>query len=438
MRQSTKSFIKYVSLNMLGMLGLSIYILADTLFIAQDLGEAGIAALNLSIPAFGVMQGIGLMLGLGGATRFRILLSQQNKEQAKRVYSQTLLFAILLSLVFVLLGLVASNQLAWLSGADAETFSNTAIYLRTILTFAPFFILNSVLQSFVRNNGDPSLSMAAMVVGSLLNILLDYVFMFLLGMGMFGAALATSIAPIISISILSIHYFKPYNQLKLTLQAFQSRVLKDVMYLGSTAFINEVAAAFVIFTFNIIIFSLEGNAGLAAYGIIANIGFVVLSLFTGIAQGTQPLLSESYGYNDLKQMKQVLKLSLLTSGLLSILVYTTTVLFTDEIISAFNTEQSEHVAQMAAIGLLIYFFGFFFAGMNTVLTTYFSATDQPRRALFFSLLRGGIIILPLVVVLSRLFGMTGVWLSFVLTELIVLVIIVWRMNPNKRIKSRKL
>lgn len=437
MQHSIKLFFKYVSLNMLGMLGISFYILADTLFIAQALGPNGIAALNLSIPAFGVIHGFGLMLGLGGATRYSILMARGSTDQAKRVYSQTFLFALSMGLLFMLGGSLGANPLARALGADAETFEMTSVYLRTILTFAPFFVLNNMLLSFVRNDGDPSLAMYGMVIGSVVNVILDYIFIFPLQMGMFGASLATSMSPMISLSILSIHFFRPKNQLKLTRQKIEGWVVRDVTYLGASAFINELSASIVMFSFNMLIFSLEGNNGLAAYGIIANISFVVMSLFAGVAQGSQPLLSESYGENNLKQMKQVLYLSLLTTVVLSVSVYGGTVAFYEEIIAVFNSEQNQHIALMARNGLFIYFAGFVFAGMNTILTSYFGATDQPNRALVFSLLRGGLIIIPLAVVLSYFFEMNGVWASYVLTEAIILIIVASIINPKKRIKKHR-
>ncbi|TVP92126.1 MATE family efflux transporter [Alkalibacterium sp.] len=437
MQHSIKLFFKYVSLNMLGMLGISFYILADTLFIAQALGPNGIAALNLSIPAFGIIHGFGLMLGLGGATRYSILIARDKTPQARRVYSQTFLFALGMGLLFMLVGRLGANPLARALGADAETFEMTSVYLRTILTFAPFFVINNMLLSFVRNDGDPSLAMYGMVIGSVLNVILDYIFIFPMQMGMFGASLATSVSPIISLGILSIHFFRPTNQLKLTIQKIEGWVIRDVTYLGASAFINELSASVVMFAFNTLIFRLEGNNGLAAYGIIANISFVVMSLFAGVAQGAQPLLSDSYGQSNLKQMKQVLFLSLLTTLVLSLSVYGGTVAFHEQIIAVFNSEQNAHITVMATYGLFIYFIGFIFAGMNTILTSYFGATDQPNRALLFSLLRGGLIIIPLAIVLSYFFEMNGVWASYVLTEAIILIIVASIINPNKRIKKRR-
>lgn len=432
-----KLFFKYVSLNVLGMVGISLYILADTFFIAQALGSNGIASLNLSIPAYGVINGIGLMLGLGGASRYSILSAQKKTKTAQKVYAQSLIFGVIIGGVFLVFGLFGSGLIARSLGANNETLASTSIYLQTILFFSPFFILNNTLQSFVRNDGDPSLAMSGMMIGSFLNILLDYIFIFPLDMGMFGAALATCIAPISSIAVLSIHFKRAINQLKFVFQKLNWIVLKDICYLGATGFINEIASAVVLFLFNTIIFSLEGNLGLAAYGIVANISFVVLSLFTGVAQGAQPLLSDSYGKRDLSKIKHVLTLSIITALVISATVYLTTLLFKSGIIAAFNSDQSTQVAEMAATGLIVYFIGFFFAGINTISTTYFSATDQPRLALFFSLLRGGVLIIPIVLLFSYLWGMNGVWMSYVAAEAIVVLWIVIKMNPRKRIRQAK-
>lgn len=198
-------FIQYVSKNVIGMIGLSCYILADTFFIARGLGENGLTALNLVIPIYSFMNGLGLMIGMGGATRYTILKTNEKKEQMSAVFTQAVVFAFGVSLLFMIMGIVGSNQISRWLGADDSIYKITTIYLRTLLCFAPLFFLNNVMICFVRNDGNPSLSMAAMLIGSISNIWLDYLFVFPCKLGMFGAALATGTAPIISLCILSFH-----------------------------------------------------------------------------------------------------------------------------------------------------------------------------------------------------------------------------------------
>ena len=204
------TFAKYVSLNIIGMIGLSCYILADTFFVAQGVGINGLSALNLAIPIYSFIHGTGLMIGMGGATRYSI-------SKSKETFTQSLYYAFFISCLYLIVGILFSKQLAILLGADSDTLQDANIYLRTILNFAPMFLLNNVIICFVRNDDNPQLSMAAMLIGSFSNIILDYIFIFPLSMGMFGAAFATCLAPIISIGVLSIHFIKRRNNFKLKL-----------------------------------------------------------------------------------------------------------------------------------------------------------------------------------------------------------------------------
>lgn len=432
-----KDYVKYVSLNILGMIGISCYILADTYFIAQALGSKGIAALNLSIPIYSLIHGVGLMIGIGGATRFAIVRAQRELKEAHHVYSQAILFASFVGFIFLLIGIFLSSHLAKWVGADRETITETSTYLRTILMFSPFFILNNTMQAFVRNDGNPSLAMKAMLIGSFVNIVLDYIFVFPLNMGMFGAALATSISPIVGLFLLSFHKKNIFHQLQFKWEKLNVLTVIDFSYLGASGLINEVSGAVVMFTFNTVIFHLEGNEGLAAYGIVANISFVILSLFVGVSQGSQPLLSESFGMKEEKRLKQLLSLSLLTSLMIAAFVYLLTFFLAEPIALTFNSEEISNITEMAVTGLRVYFAGFFFAGMNSIFISYFGAVALPRSSLFFSMTRGGIILIPLVLLFSQFFKMTGVWFSYVIAEAVVSLWIFIHITVKKK-REKKL
>ena len=201
-----KHFCQYVALNICGMIGLSCYILADTLFISKGLGANGLTALNLAIPIYSFVHGSGLMLGMGGATKYSIYLGQGEAKNANRIYSNTIYAMAMFAVIFMSMGILFSGKLALLLGADQEIFVMTKTYIQVILLFSPAFIANDSLLCFVRNDGNPKLSMAAMLTGSLSNIVLDYVFIFPLNMGIFGAVLATGFAPVISLGVLSGHW----------------------------------------------------------------------------------------------------------------------------------------------------------------------------------------------------------------------------------------
>jgi putative MATE family efflux protein len=414
-----KNFVKYVSLNILGMIGLSCYILADTFFVAKALGATGIAALNFSISIYSVVHGTGLMIGIGGATRYSILKSQNKAKRANGVFTTCMKLGVLIGIIFAIIGIFGSKSLALILGADISTLPLTKTYLTTILCFAPFFIINNIMLAFVRNDNNPNLSMTAMLTGSFSNIVLDYIFIFPLGMGMFGAAFATGLAPIISLGILSIHFVKRKNNFKYIKNRLIWSSTLDIFSLGLSAFITEVSSAVALITFNLVILRLKGNLGVASYGIVANIALVGVSIFTGIAQGIQPLISKGYGLKNYGVLRKVLKLALATSLSIALVIYLGMFFNADSIIRIFNSEQNLEIAQIAKIGFRIYFIGFFFAGINIIMAMYLSAAENAKDAFIISVARGCIIIVPMVLLLSRIWNMAGIWFAFVLTEGIV-------------------
>ncbi len=419
-----RSFMKYVSLNILGMVGVSCYILADTFFIANALGATGIAALNLSISVYSLIHGIGLMLGIGGASRYSILVSQRKEKKANHVFSTALIAGGLIGLILALIGLFSTTGIARALGADHTTLPLTRGYLSTILYFSPFFILNNILLAFVRNDHNPRLSMIAMLVGSFSNIILDYVFMFPFKLGMFGAAFATGLAPIISIGILLIHFTGRNHRLVFLKSKVVWSLLSDLFRLGSSALINEVSSAVVLITFNLVILELEGNLGLAAYGIGANLALVVMAVFTGLAQGIQPLISKYHGLKNDKLLRKVYRYAFVSSVLIALILFLSLLFNGERVIRVFNSENHTVIDRLARDGLKIYFLGFFFAGVNIVTAMFLSATEATRDAFLISISRGFVIIIPMVFILSSFWGMNGVWLSFVFTELIVTVLAV--------------
>ena len=218
----TKQFFKYVSQNIFGLLGTSCYILADTYFIAQAAGTDGVTLLNLCLPIYNFIFAIGSMIALGSATRYAIAKAQ-NDARGQRYFSNAILCAVLASIPWMLAGVFAPGALLRLMGGDAGIVALGIPYARIFLLFTPFFMCNYIVSAFVRNDGDPSLAMVATLSGSLFNVVFDYIFMFPMGLGLAGAALATAVSPIISIAICSRHFLKKENTLQFVRQLPSAR-----------------------------------------------------------------------------------------------------------------------------------------------------------------------------------------------------------------------
>lgn len=413
MSQSTplREFVRYSALSSCGMIAVSCYILADTFFVAQGLGTAGLAALNLAIPIYNFIHGTGLMLGMGGATKYSIHQSRGDPGGASRMFTGMLLLSVLFSIPFLLLGLFCSHGITVLLGADQAVFEMTRTYLQVLLLFAPATLVNDVLLCFVRNDGDPRLSMLATAAGSLANIVLDYIFIFPMGMGIFGAVLATGMSPVLGILILLPHCIRKKGDLRLVPGPTAS-----ALSLGLPSLLAQLSSAVVMIAFNSIILGLEGNTGVAAYGVIANISLVVTAVYTGISQGIQPLVSTAHGQDRPGLIRQYLRYALITLLVLSAALYLLLFLFAGPVALIFNSEGDPRLQQIAEEGLRLYFTGALFAGFNIILSMYFTSVERALPAHITSLLRGFLLILPMAFLLAACWGMTGVWLAFPLTE----------------------
>ena len=420
----TKQFFKYVSQNIFGLLGTSCYILADTYFIAQAAGTDGVTLLNLCLPIYNLIFAFGSMIGLGAATRYAILRAQGD-ARAQRYFSNAIFSVCILAVPFMLVGIFRPDGLLRLMGGDADIVALGMNYARIFLMFTPFFMCNYVVASFVRNDGDPSLAMVATLSGSLFNVVFDYIFIFPMGLGLPGAALATAISPILSISVCSAHFIKKSNTITFVRKAPSVRLLAQSCQLGISGFVGEHSSGVTTTVFNFLLLRLAGNVAVAAYGVVANFALVATAIFNGVAQGAQPLVSQCYGKNEMAGARKLLLLGCGTALGLAALLYGVVFGYTDALTALFNSENSALMAAFAHSGMRIYFVGYFFAGCNIVAAGYLGAVNRPAEASITSLCRGMVAIVVCSLVLSALFGMNGVWAAFPVSEAITLALTVF-------------
>ena len=279
--------------------------------------------------------------------------------------------------------------------------------------------MNNLLHCFVRNDGSPSLSMAAMIIGSMSNIVLDYVFIFLFHMGIFGAILATGLAPVISLAVLVSYFIHRKNGFPFMKFSLDMKGVLRILSIGVSSLVTELTSGIVLLLFNFIILHLAGNTGVAAFSVITVISLVVVAVYTGLSQGIQPLLSLNHGTGNRQNVKVVWKYAMITMLLLSSIIYSTIFFCAPQLVFIFNNERNAVLQEFAVMGLKLYFLVCPFMGFNILTATYFTSTEHPHPAQIISLLRGFIVLLPVAFLLSSLLKMTGVWCAYPLTECIV-------------------
>ena len=433
-----RKFVGYVSQNILGMIGISAYILADTFFISKAEVAAGITALNLVLPIYGLIFGIGAMLGVGSAIRFNILRARKD-ESADEYFSNALIYAVIFGLIFIVGGIFIPDRIMEWMGGDAQIVAVGTPYTRIFLLFAPFFMGNHICNAFVRNDKNPNLAMKATLFSSLFNIVMDYVLMFPLGLGMAGAAWATACSPIVGILICCRHFFSKRCTIKLVWKLPSVKHLITACKLGTSAFIGEISSGVTTAIFNFLILELAGNDGVAAYGVVANTSIVAISIFNGVSQGAQPLFSQFYGRGDDRAVRKILKMAVGTAIVLALAVVISAGVLAEPLVRIFNSENNVQMAAYGVEGVRIYFVGFLFAGFNIVGAGYLGATENSGWAFVTSIMRGIVAISVCAFVLARIFGMTGIWMAFPAAELLTAfcMVIAIRENGKKGVLLHK-
>ena len=294
-------------------------------------------------------------------------------------------------------------------------------------------MLNYTFTAFVRNDNAPNIAMAATLCSGFFNIIFDYVFMFPMNMGMVGAALATGISPIVSMTICLFHYLSRKNTIPFTWKRPSWKRLTGSCVLGVSAFVGELSSGITTLVFNFLLLSLSGNVAVAAYGVVANTALVATALLNGVSIGLQPVASSAHGQMDGAGERKIYRYSVGTGLVIACLVVAGVWLFTAPVVSLFNSQNSRELAALAEPGLRLYFLGFLLAAVNIIKSGFFSAVGQGFASSVIALSRGVVSIVVMAVLLSRLLGVTGVWLAFPASEIFtwLLSIFVEKVRKNK-------
>ena len=420
----------YVLPNILATTGTSCYVLADTLFISLAEGANGITGLNLVLPIFAITYSIGAMIGIGSATKYALLKALGEKEEADKYFSNSFIFTLLFSLFFLMLGIFVPDVVLRLMGADDVIEAVTHSYMRVILCFSPFFMLNFTFTAFVRNDNAPKTAMAATLLSGVFNIIFDYVLMFPLGLGMLGAALATGFSPVVSMSICMTHYLSKKNSIRFELVLPSIKRFISACSLGVVAFVGEISNGIITIVFNFILLNLVGNIAVAAYGVIANTALVGVAMLNGVSQGLQPVASETYGKAEKKDLHKVHIYSLIAAMIIAMTLVVSVLVFAPVIIEAFNSEKSDILAKYAIPGIRIYFIGFIPAAFNIITAGFYSATGRGRESSIIAISRGIVAVIVFALILSRFFGVVGVWSSFFAAEMFTAILCIILMRKS--------
>ena len=396
-----------------------VYNMADTFFVGQTGDPLQVAAVSLTNPIFILFMAIANMLGMGGSAIASIALGKKDKEKVKNVSNFVTYFSIAIGIIFCLILLVFQNGLLTLFGANSETLNLAKGYTLYIAIGAPFIIFSAAASFIVRASGDSKQAMIGNMIGTILNIALDPVFVSILNKGAAGAAIATTISNIIA-SIYYVYYFeKKTKSMSIRFKYFTFKVCKDICVSGlPMALFSSLMSISTIIT-NLILAN-YGNSAIAAAGIVFKANMFVSFLQMGIANGVQPILGYCYGSDNRERFREVETYTKKCCLICGIILSSLYIVFRSQIIAVFiNDAKTIEYGIPLLVGYTLSgpFIGLLFMNMNVLQTL-----NQPLKATILSLCRQGLLFIPFLFILNMLFGFYGVTIAQSLTDIITIIL----------------
>jgi len=410
-----KIFTGYAVPAVLGMMAMSAAGIIDGIFIGRYVGTSGLAAVNLINPLASLAIGISIMIGVGGATTAAAELGAENIPGARNTYTVTLLLITLLALGITVAGLLLMDPLVNLLGADGALSVDIREYLSTIILFFLFFMMTFILDAFIRSDGSPVFSVSVLLGSSLMNIVLDYLFVGRFGWGLRGAALATGLAQVAAFIILWAYLASGKTRYRLVKPVFQFRRLSRMLFNGSSELVNEISVGISILVFNYILLGRLGSLGVAAYSVVGYGAMLARMFFGGIAQAIQPGISFNLGAGNLDRIQRFRKIGLAVNTLTGIGFFLALRLFSRPLAVLFAGNNPEVVDLTVRIAGF-YSFSFLIAGTNIVLSMFFTAVHRAMDSAVIAFCRSLIFMLTGLFVLPLFLGDDGLWLTVVFAE----------------------
>ncbi|MDO4190546.1 MAG: MATE family efflux transporter [Bacteroidales bacterium] len=424
-----KLFRKMIVPTLISMISMVILNLTDGAFVGHGAGSDALAAVNIAAPIFNLLAGVGIMFGIGSSVVASIHLSRGQTKAANINITQALIGAVGITLVICIAILSNLAGTCRLFGSNEALIPLASSYLKWIALCEPFTMFHMVGVFLVRLDGSPKYAMATSLVGTMLNIFLDWLFIFPFGWGLEGAAIATSISfSIAALMIIGYLVWKPK-----TLHLYRLRLTKKSMMLtlrnlgyqcrmGFSAMLGEVAVSGVIITGNYVFIHYLGEAGVAAYSAACYCFPVIFMMANAIVQSGQPIVSFAHGINNTKRQDEarrtMLRWACIAGVTISILMFIGAKQITKLFLNA-----SEPAYQLCIDGLPLFGTGILFATLNIEIIGYLQSIEQSTRATIYTLLRGFVTVIPCFIFLPRIIGNQGMWLAIPVAEAITFLII---------------
>lgn len=428
-----KVFFKYLIPSTLGLLLLSINIVIDGIFIGHGVGADGLAAVNIAVPIYSFFYGISLWVGIGGATLYSMHIGQGETTKAKRIFTLSFATAIGATIIVSIVSLIFMEPMAYFFGANDVIIDYVLDYMFVLLVFGIVFVLESMLSVFIRNDGNPMLAMTSLIIAAVGNVILNYLFIFVFGWGVKGAAYATVLATFIAFLVMLAHFFRKASTLSFVRFRWEKLSLRHIVTVGFPSFISEVAIALVTFGYNVSFMKIAGEMGVAAFSIVNYLHAMAALMFIGLGSALQPLVSFYYGAKLYERMRASLRMAVISALVIGIASFLIGLFFAGPLTLLFNATEVT-LYNMTVNGIHLFFINYLFLGINVVYATYYQSIGQVKLSLIITVARSIVFVVLFLLVLPFLFGATGIWLAVPLAEAFTVILVLYVRKRNLKME----
>ncbi|AUC84086.1 MATE family efflux transporter [Polaribacter sp. ALD11] len=432
----SKLLIKQAVPATIGILVMSLNMIVDTIFVGQWIGVLAIAAITVVLPIAFLISSIGMGIGIGGSSIISRALGANNSEKAFLTFGNQISLTVILAILFVILGNIFSVSILNLFGAKGDILPIASEYFNVIIYGVPFLAFAMMGNPTIRAEGKPKYAMYAMMVPAVLNVLLDILFIKYFNWGMYGAGLATSIS-YVSCGLYILYFFlSSKSELKIIPKNFKLdfKIVKEITQIGGVSVVRQGAISILMIVLNYSLFTYGGEISIAVYGIINRVMMFAFSPILGISQGFLPVAGFNIGAEKNDRVKETIKKSIFFGSVIGTLIFIAVAIFKEEIIWIFTNDAT--LLEKTPDALLIVFLVTPVVTMQLVGSAYFQAAGKVMPALFLTLLKQGIFLIPLAYFLPIYFGINGVWWSFPIADVLstIITILVLKREVNRNLK----
>lgn len=417
-----KKLIKFTIPTIIMMIFTSIYGVVDGIFVSNCVGSDAFAAVNLIMPALMILGTVGFMIGTGGSALISKTIGEGNKEKANEYFSMLIYLLIIVALIFTVIGVIFVRPISSLLGADETMIESCVTYGRTLLIFLIPFVLQNCFQSFLIVAEKPTFGLVISIIAGVTNMVLDFLFMYVFKMGVFGAAIATGISQLIGGIIPLIYFIRNNNSpLRLRKAKFEWKAIIQACANGLSEMLTNLSTSLVNMLFNIQLMKYAGSDGVVAYGIIMYVSFIFSGTYLGYSIGTAPIIGYHYGAENTDELKNLLKKSLKLIVITSIVMTVLAELSSKLLASIFVSYDAE-LLEMTTRAIRLFSLSYIISGFNMFSSSFFTALNNGLVSAAISFLRTLVFQIAMIFLLPLILGLDGIWVSVVFAEILALIV----------------